>query len=189
MIRKCLLETDGYQIAFDFKGWATQQEVDMVVTFMGGPPLCPRFSATSVPTFISLSDLRRLRHYFFSHIAQLQQNPDRESYPFVPLGLGFQVQALGGDVRLSNEAAVGSQEGEFTIRFMVNVGRSHDENAAVYVGGETAVTVANINHFLVSLELALTSLSRGNNGNKASQMDWQAYQPAAQPTSRQIVTA
>ena len=131
MIRKCLLETDGYQIAFDFKGQPTPQEVDMVVTYIPDRPLCPQFSALSAPTFISLSDLRRLRHYFLSHIAQLQQNPDRESYPFVPLGLGFQVQALSGDVFSENEAALA---GEFTIRFMVNVGRSHDENAAAYVG-------------------------------------------------------
>src|SRR4029453_9240655 len=67
----------------------------------------------SVPTLMTVRDLSRLVAYFEEHIARLQQHPDSESDVFVPLELGFQVQALAGEVQTGDD-------GEFSVRFFVN---------------------------------------------------------------------
>lgn len=155
MSQKCFLETDGYRVSFDLKDvQASKEYVDMVVEFtldqyLGG------IVVQSVPTFIAPSDLRRLATYFEEHIAQLLQNPDSESYTFVPMELGFQAQALGGEVYTEND-------GEFNLRFLLNVGRSKDEGERVYVGGESVVTLKNIRRFIASLHEALTDLPRAD---------------------------
>jgi hypothetical protein len=155
MGRKCFLETDGYRVSFDLQDIQTSKEnVDMIVEFildqhLGG------IMVKSVPTFIASSDLYRLATYFEEHIAQLPQNPDRASYTFVPMELGFQVQALAGEVHAEND-------GEFSVRFLVNVGKSKDEGERVYVGGESVVTLKNIRRFIASLHEALADLPRAD---------------------------
>jgi len=155
MSKKCFLETDGYRVCFDLKGvQASKEHVDMVVEFtldqhLGG------IVVKSIPTFIAASDLHRLTVYFEEHIAQLWQNSDSESYTFVPMELGFQVQALGGEVHTEDD-------GEFSLRFLLNVGRSKDEGERVYVGGESVVTLRNIKRFIASLHEALTDLPRAD---------------------------
>jgi len=155
MSQKCFLETDGYRVSFDLKDVQTSKEyVDMVVEFTLDQHLGD-IVVQSVPTFIASSDLRRLATYFEEHIAQLLQNPDSESSTFVPMELGFQAQALTGKVHADND-------GEFSLRFLVNVGSSKDEGERVYVGGESVVTLKNIRKFIVSLHEALTDLPRAN---------------------------
>ena len=109
----------------------------------------------SVPTFIAASDLYRLATYFEEHIAQLLRHPDRASCTFVPMELGFQVQALAREVHAEND-------GEFSVRFLVNVGKSKDEGERVYVGGESVVTLKNIRRFIASLHEALADLPRAD---------------------------
>ena len=101
------------------------------------------------------SDLYRLATYFEEHIVQLLQNPDGASSTFVPMELGFQVQALAGEVHAEND-------GEFSVRFLVNVGKSKDEGEKVYVGGEAVVTLKNIRKFIASLHEALANLTRAD---------------------------
>lgn len=153
MDKKCFLETEGYRILFALKDvQASQEYVDMIVEFtldqhLGG------IMVKSVPTCIASSDLHQLVTYFEEHIAQLLRNSDRESCLFVPLELGFQVQALAGEVYAEND-------GEFSVRFLLNVGKSKDEGERVYVGGESVVTLKNIRRFIASLHEALANLPR-----------------------------
>ena len=63
-------------------------------------------------------------------------------------GLGFQVQALSGEVRSPTE-------GEFSIRFMVNAGQSSELASRTYVGGESLVTLGNIKSFASTLQAVL----------------------------------
>jgi hypothetical protein len=96
--------------------------------------------------------MQRLAGYFEEHIAQLRQNPDSESQVFVPTELGFHVQALAGEVDQD-------REGEFSVRFFVNVGQSKVKGHRVYVGGESVVTLEQVRTFLTSLHDAMTALS------------------------------
>ncbi len=151
MNSKCLLETEGYQILFDLKTLdSTTKDVDAVVEFILDPRLA-EISVKSVPTFVAIKDLQRLIKYFEEHIALLQQDSDSESYTFVTWGLGFQVQALSGEVRSPND-------GEFTLRFTINVGYVNKEASRIYVGGESVVTLENIHRFTSSVYTTLTEL-------------------------------
>ena len=136
MIPKCVLETEGSQIVFELRSLPTKKELDLIVNFRLEPQM-GAFCVRSIPTFIALSDLQRLITYFEEHATHLLNDPDTQSHTFVPMGLGFQLQALSGEIFSENQAAL---EGEFTLRLMVNVGRSHHEATSVYVGGEMLVT-------------------------------------------------
>lgn len=152
MIGKCLLETEGYKILFELKSLEnSKQDVDVIVEFQLNPHL-GSLVVKSIPTFIAINDLERLVNYFEEHIAYLKVDSDSESSIFITYGLGFQVQALSGEVRSSND-------GEFTIRFMVNVGQSDFEASRTYVGGESVVTLENIKSFTSSLQGILRELS------------------------------
>ena len=152
MTKKCVLETDGYQVSFDLKETQVSKKyADMVVDLVLDQHL-GSVAAKSVPTLIAVRDLYRLMEYFEAHIAQLLWDPDRESSTFVPMELGFQVQALAGEVQAENA-------GEFSLRFFVNVGRSEADGHRVYVGGEAVVTLTHLRRFVTSLQETLADLS------------------------------
>lgn len=155
MNQKCFLETEGSQIIFDLSSLPTKKELDLVVHFRLDPQM-GRFCVSSIPTFIAINDLQRLISYFEEHITDLRNDPDSQSHTFVPLGLGFQLQALSGEIFTENKASL---DGEFTLRFMINVGRSHNEATSVYVGGEMVVTLTQIQDFIMSLQMTVRELS------------------------------
>jgi hypothetical protein len=149
--RQCLLETEGYRIVFNLKGIEkTKTDMDLIVEYQLDPHL-GLVLVKSKPEFIAVKDLQRLLNYFEEHISRLQEEPDYESYTFLTYGLSFQVQALAGEVRSPND-------GEFSIRFMVNVGQTNVEASRTYVGGESVVTLANFQSFALSLQAVLTEL-------------------------------
>ena len=155
MDKTCILETAGYRVAFSLRAVQTSREyVDLLVEFtldqhLGGIVL------QSVPTCITARDLSRLAQYFEAHMAQLLRHPDSESSTFVPMELGFQVQALAGEVEAENA-------GEFSVRFLLNVGTSQDAGERVYVGGESVVPLKNVRKFTASLHAALADLPRAD---------------------------
>ena len=155
MVQKYVLETDGYWICFDLKGTqAAKESVEVVVELVLDRNLGD-VAVKSIPTLMTVRDLHRLVAYFEEHIALLQQNPDSESYVFVPMELGFQVHALAGEVQAGND-------GEFSVRFLLNVGESSPVGHRVYIGGESVVTLKNLRVFLASLHEALTAWSRAH---------------------------
>jgi hypothetical protein len=152
MTKKCLLKTDGYQISLDVRdAEASHEYVDVVVALTLDRYLGD-LVVKSTSTLIALRDLSRLVKYFERHIVQLLHNPDYQSEIFVPMELGFQVQALSGEVYTEND-------GEFSLRFLLNVGKSEEMYHRVYVGGESVVTLKDIKIFLSSLHEILAALS------------------------------
>ena len=73
-----------------------------------------------------------------------------ESYVFVPLELGFQVQALAGELQAEDN-------GKFSVRFFVKVGESDAACHRVHIGGESVVILKNLRVFLASLHEALAA--------------------------------
>ena len=71
----------------------------------------------------------------------------------LPGVLGFQVQALAGEVQAGDD-------GEFSVRFFVNVGESSQAGHRVYIGGESVVTLKNLRIFLASLHEAIAAWPR-----------------------------
>ena len=150
MVQKYVLETEGYRICFALnETQAAKESADVVVELVLNRHLGD-VAVKSVPTLMTVRDLSRLVAYFEAHIARLQQHPDSESYVFVPLELGFQVQALAGEVQAGDD-------GEFSVRFFVKVGASSTAGHRVYIGGESVVTLKNLRVFLTSLHEALRS--------------------------------
>ena len=152
----CILEAEGLQISFAMtvlqtkKGDLTAKKyVDLVVRVRLDSHL-KELSMESVPTITAIADLYKLTQYLEQHIVKLQENPDEESWTFMPIG-GFQIQALAGNV-------LSESDGEFTLRCMVNVGRSSNEGATLYAGAEGVVTVKNTREFIASVRAALAGL-------------------------------
>jgi hypothetical protein len=153
MVQKCALETEGYLICFALQETQAAKESAEVVIELILDRSLGNVAVQSVPTLMTVRDLSRLEAYFEEHIARLQRHPDSESYVFVPLELGFQVQALAGEVQAGDD-------GEFSVRFFVNVGESRQAGHRVYIGGESVVTLKNLRVFLASLHEALAAWSR-----------------------------
>ncbi|HYT93729.1 MAG TPA: hypothetical protein VEL76_33730 [Gemmataceae bacterium] len=152
MTAQCLLDAGGYQVTFAFhNGRASREYLDAVVE-LSLPAELGAVAVKSQPTFIAVKDLQRLAAYLGEHVAALQRDPDRDAPLFVPLELGFQLQALSGDVDSDND-------GEFTLRFMINVGQPA-EGSRVYVGAESTVEVVRIREFIASLEGIASESSR-----------------------------
>jgi hypothetical protein len=65
------------------------------------------------------------------------------------------VQALAGEVQAGDD-------GEFSVRFFVNVGESSTAGHRVYIGGESVVALKNLRVFLASLHEALATWPRAH---------------------------
>ena len=143
MSTKCILKADGFQIYFNLiKFQKDKKNMDVAIEFHLDPCIS-EVILKSTPTFIEINDIQRLVSYFEQHIISLQKNPDTESDIFVPLELGFQIQALAGEVRSKTD-------GEFSIRFMVNVGKGNENKTNVYVGGEALIGLKQVMDFISS---------------------------------------
>jgi hypothetical protein len=147
-----ILKTEGYEISFELKRFPDfNTSLDLTVVFSLEPEI-GKVQVRSIPMPIYLRDLYELTTYLEQHIANLQKNPDSEAYTFVTMDLQFEMQAFAGEVRSAND-------GEFTLRFMVNVGKPEGKTSSVYVGGETEVTLENINSFIAAIRQVLTAMS------------------------------
>lgn len=155
MVQKYVLETEGYRVCFALQETqAAKESMEVVVELVLDRNLGD-VAVQSVPTLMTVRDVSRLMAYFEEHIIRLQQHPDSESSVFVPLELGFQVQALAGEVHAGDD-------GEFSVRFFVNVGASSPAGHRVYIGGESVVTLKKLQVFLASLHEALAARSRAH---------------------------
>lgn len=148
---RCLLDTGGYQLVFEFTRPDPAREYVDATIELSFPAELGVASVRSVPTFITVRDLRRLGSYLEAHIAELQEDSRKEAEAFVPLELGFQAQALSGEVDPAGE-------GEFTLRFMVNVGDQSENGGRVYVGAEGIVEVTRVRDFIAALEAVLVAI-------------------------------
>jgi hypothetical protein len=155
MVQKYVLETEGCRICFALQETPAAKESAEVVVELVLDRNLGDVTVQSVPTLMTVHDLSRLGAYFAAHIARLQQHPDSESSVFVPLELGFQVQALAGEVQTGDD-------GEFSLRFFVNVGESSPAGHRVYIGGESVVSLKKLRVFLASLHEALAVWSRAH---------------------------
>lgn len=151
MISNIPLKAEGFAFSFEVNRARSDSEyVDMTVLFKLDQKL-GNVVVRSEPTSIATKDLIRLVSYFESHIAQLQQDSWSASATFVNTELGFQIQALAGEV-------LSPSEGGFSITCMVNVGASHEEGSSVYVGGEAFVAIEQITAFTSSIRALLDEL-------------------------------
>lgn len=148
MSNACTLSGETYSADFDLRPARAADYRDLTISLH----LHDRRSfVVSVPSFIAIADLHRLRDYLKSHLSALQSDPEAQSIVFTPLELGFQLQALGGEVRSPDD-------GECTVRLMVQVA-SGEDHPRLYVGCEGTVTVAALCSFIAQLEVAAVSAS------------------------------
>ena len=145
------LKAEGYQVAFEVRQTGpVEEDLDMRIVFILDPHLGNmRLEAEPIPVMVS--DIPRLISYFEDHIAQLQKDPDSESFTFVLMDLQMQLQALSGEIRAADD-------GEFTMRFLVNVGKAED-GLRVYAGGESVIYLENVNAFLTAMRQLMSDLA------------------------------
>ncbi|MBE9114605.1 hypothetical protein IQ249_01725 [Lusitaniella coriacea LEGE 07157] len=153
MIKNCRLQTDGYQVLLDFEFTdLTSEYIDSIIELNFNKKLsmpCIR----SVKTYVSKEDLQLLIQYLENHINQLKKNKEHESLAFVSGELGFQVTALSGFVESSEYC-------EFSLLFMVNVGKPNEEISSTYIGAESMVTLDNVQDFICSLKSVISELEK-----------------------------
>jgi hypothetical protein len=147
MDKRCQLEADGFIIYFNIKSTESEEHIDLSTEFIASKNI-GNVKLKSCSTFITKKDLNRFSEYLENHIKKLEYDSDSESDIFVPMELGFQAQALEGEIGDKNN-------GEFSLRFLLNVGKDGAENHSVYMGGESIVTLRNARAFIDSLHEAL----------------------------------
>lgn len=146
-----ILETEGYEVAFEVRGIRIPQStLDVTVGFSLASNL-GRVELKALPVPIFMRDLQRMTMYLEQHIANLQKDPWGDSDTFVTLDCQFKMRALAGEVRSLND-------GEFGLQFLVNVGRPNDESSYVYCGSEAVVTLKNINRFIILMRHMLREM-------------------------------
>lgn len=156
MSNKCQLKTEGYTITFELFGNVRTPDMDIkteIEFFLYPHPRLGSLSVRSDITWLFVSDLESLLRYLEEHIVSLQHNPNSVSDIFVNLDLDFTLQAFSGEVQLPND-------GGFSILFMLNIGRRDETSSSTYVGGEAAVSVAEVRHFMAAVRRVLKSALR-----------------------------
>jgi hypothetical protein len=143
MRHTCTLSGETYAADFDLRPARAVDYLDLTISLHLDDR---RDFVVSTPSFIAVSDLHRLRAYLNDHLSALASNPDAQSFVFAPLELGFQLQALSGEVRAPDD-------GECTVRLMVQIA-SRQEHPRLYVGCESVVTVTAIRSFTAQLDAA-----------------------------------
>jgi hypothetical protein len=152
MSSECSIIAKGFRADFVFESLSINGSADLEI----GISLTDSHRlATSARALIFDSDILRLADYFEAHINLLSGNPDTQSHIFTPLELSFQLQAMEGEVREDDD-------GEFSLRIMVNTTDPGGESDRVYVGCEGVIDVAHARHFAAKLRdivrrLALSS--------------------------------
>lgn len=148
MSSKCQLKTEGYTITFELFGKVRTPDMDIkteIEFFLHPHPRHGSLSVQSGTTWLFVSDLESLLRYLEDHIVSLQHDANSVSNIFVNQDLDFTLQAFSGDVQLPND-------GEFSILFMLNIGRRDETSSSTYVGGESAVSVAEVRHFVAAVQ-------------------------------------
>ena len=151
MISTITLEAEGFTFSFEVNRARSDAEyVDMIVLFKLDQKL-GNVLVRSEPTSITTKDLLRLVSYFENHVAHLEQNSWSASDTFVNTELGFQIQALAGEI-------LSPGQGGFSIICMVNIGKSYEEGSSVYVGGEAFAAIEQITAFTSNIRALLGEL-------------------------------
>ncbi len=151
MSNKCQLKTEGYTITFELFGKVRTPDMDIkseIEFFLHPHPRLESLSVRSGTTGLFVSDLERLLSYLEEHIISLQHDASSISYTFVNQDLDFTLQAFQGAVRSSSDDY-------FSILFMLNVGGRYETSSGTYVGGESAVGVAEVRHFVAAVRKVL----------------------------------
>lgn len=105
-------------------------------------------TAASIPSrecTLSLTDVSRLVAYARAHVGENIPHTIVESTAFVTYDLGFQLQALAGDLESWTD-------GYFTMRWMFYCGPNDRAHAAFYVGIEARVEVADAFRWCAALD-------------------------------------
>lgn len=137
----CVLNVSGFDISFNFTRVDRAGVADLVVVLSMKKEL-GNLTISSIPTYTSIVDMRKLATYFENHIARLQNDSSYyEAFVFLNNYLGFEIQALDGEI-------ASESDGSFTIRVMVNVGEAGELQDRVYVGAESVIFLEDINNFI-----------------------------------------
>lgn len=140
----CSLDAIRYSAEFGFTRAHSPGHADLRITVrVGDSSRANEIAASS--TLVDVTDLRRLVAYLTNHIEMLKSNPDMESIVFVPIELGFSMQALEGENLLDGH-------GSFTLRFMVNLRAPEDSGGGIYVGCEGEVELEEVTKFISCIQ-------------------------------------
>ena len=150
IIKVCQLKADGFTISFNFqklnyKDQFVSCEIEVLFEKQLNISTMQRKNC-----YLSIKDLQRLNTYFDNHISNLRVKWEYESCVFVNSELDFSLQALAGEIE--------GGEGKFSIRFMLNIGRSN-EDTNVYVGAEGAISLEEVVNFQTSITKLLSKIS------------------------------
>ncbi len=138
------LEGKGFRAEFQFQQAANSAEhFDATVRLILSASVAGA-CIESVASFLSIAEFGRLSDYLDNHLLSLRKGARLDTGPFVPMELGFQLEALDGDVDADGE-------GELSLRFMANVGLDPDEETRVYAGVEGAIDAAKLAEFAAHL--------------------------------------
>jgi len=148
----CLLETVGYSVSLEFLEWRPTIRDVLIRTTLTLNPQLGKVTVACDPTWILTNDVGRLVAYLEQHIQALRKDSNHISHAYVDSELHFLVQAFEGEIRAENS-------GEFSLQFMLNIGRSDHDAANTYLGCNSVVAVQNVTAFIGTSRAMLAQYS------------------------------
>jgi hypothetical protein len=154
-VSQAILSVEGFDVVFSLNRFKDSLSImDVEIEIRPESDLAMN-AFRSISSFVAIKDLYRFLGYF-EEILKHSNSGRRQKLPvYVPLELGFQVQVLEGEMETE-------EEGYFTIRVMVNLGRNAKHGTHVYAGCEGLVDAARIREFNIALRAVLEAFKNND---------------------------
>lgn len=143
----CQLEADGFTIIFECYKFNKEEQFLICKIKILFEKQFDKSPIEKQNCYLSAKDLYNLNTYFDNHITNLRIKSNDESFVFVNSELDFSLQALDGEIE--------ENKGEFSIRFMINIGKSKKETN-VYAGVEGTILMESVSIFQTSIKNLLS---------------------------------
>jgi hypothetical protein len=137
---QCALQGTGFTVGFTMTH-ISKHYLDVIVTFVIDPTI-QSLEIRSVPNYITVDEVGEVLTYFDEHVTHIET----DSYVFMPLECGFQLQAGVGD-RGDNGT------GYISLLVLLNIG-FNKSSTRLYCGGDVIVQLAELDVFLQELRAA-----------------------------------
>lgn len=153
MLTTLTLKTDGFEATWNFLSF---NQTDKVFKVSAGISLLgsrPQKLVEEVIQYLFVRDLERLITYFEQFLMSGTDSLLQDTYPYVPLELGFHLQALSGETEF--DEVTHEMDGYYSLRVMLKI--KNASHRSVYVGAESTISIFETRKFIDALKTILST--------------------------------
>jgi hypothetical protein len=152
MLTTLTLQADGFEATWNFLSYNQIDKVFKVSAEISLLGTRPQKLIEEVIHYLFVQDLERLIIYFEQFIMSGTDGLLQDTYPYVPLELGFQLQALSGETEF--DEVTNEVDGYYSLRVMLKT--QNASHQSVYVGAESTISIFETRKFVEALKVILS---------------------------------